>query len=424
MPSLPLLLASLLSARADEPERPSDETLQMLTAAVGQRVANHAGHPFDHLPELVLAQSSEVAGARRAVLRDRLLAETTLSPREVDLLLGEEDARLGQHVGLYVHAEDRIYLFEDNIEAYVAGQLGPVGLLEPYVVCTLAHELTHALQFQVAGVPAPRDPLDAVVVRSVREGHANLVGEAVCRELGEPAVIGFDRGMQGIDALASRPRTLPDIGRREDGVLLLHYGYGQRYVERLVAQGGLAAAWAELSRPTVDLSGLLAGALDGLPPDTRTPAATRSAVALLVPEADQQSSEDFDTVALLAQFGPPGLAAVAEARGAWRRERWTTGGGRVVVSAIRFEPSASPVLLIGLPGGDPLSPWESDPSLARRARVDALARRTRLTAAGPVEEIWAARGDLLLVVQAAGVRARPARLGRALRAGMTPSNAD
>jgi hypothetical protein len=85
---LALLLMAALALRraagAAEPERPTEATLTMLTAAVGARVAAHAGHPFDHLPELVLARSGEVADARRAALRERLLAETPLSGSEID----------------------------------------------------------------------------------------------------------------------------------------------------------------------------------------------------------------------------------------------------------------------------------------------------------------------------------------------------
>jgi hypothetical protein len=412
---LPALLISL-TAHAAPPSSIDPATLRALTEVVGARVAAHAGRPFDHLPELVLTRTETLAAARVEALRDSWEGFED-APAVEAAMSAQANAALSRHVGLYVHAEDRIYLFEDNIQAYVADALGPAGLLEPYVVCTLAHELTHALQFQVAGEPRPRDPRDSVVIRSLREGHANLVGEAVCRELDQPAVIGFDRGMQGIDALASRPRTLPEIGRRDDGVLLLHYGYGQRYVARVVERGGAAAAWEALATPDLDMQGLLEGALEGLPPDTDTPEASARVAGRLVPEADQQSSGDLDTVDLLGPLGPEGLARIPDATGAWTRERWSADGRRATVRVVRFATDGAPAALVRERLRQPtLLPWTPDPRLARRAGVAAVARQEREGLEGPIHSIWAASGDQLVVVELAGGPVRERRLAAALQA--------
>lgn len=398
-------------------------TLLALTEVVGARVAAHAGRPFDHLPELVLTHTDTLAAARVAAMRGSWDGDADAAQVEA-AMSARAHAALSRHVGLYVHGEDRIYLFEDNIQAYVADALGPAGLLEPYVVCTLAHELTHALQFQVAGEPRPRDPRDAVVIRSLREGHANLVGEAVCRELQQPAVIGFDRGMQGIDALASRPRTLPEIGRRGDGILLLHYGYGQRYVARVVDRGGAAAAWEALATPDLDMQGLLEGALEGLPPDTDTPQASARVATVLVPDADQQSSEDLDTVDLLGPLGPEGLARIPDATGAWTRERWGPDGRRVTVSVVRFADPAAPSALVSRRLRKPtLQPWSPDPRLARRAGLDAVAVRSEAAPGGASRTVWAASGDQLIVVELAGAAVRERRLAAALRAAVAGASA-
>lgn len=415
------MLAALLTTLAAQagPPPPSSidpATLRALTEVVAARVAAHAGAPFDHLPELVLTRTDTLAEARADALREAWEGDPDAAEMEAVANARTRES-LSRHVGLYVHAEDRIYLFEDNIQAYVADALGPAGLLEPYVVCTLAHELTHALQFQVAGEPRPTGPMDAVVVRSLREGHANLVGEAVCRELEQPAVIGFDRGMQGIDALASRPRTLPELGRRDDGVLLLHYGYGQRYVARLVADGGPAAAWDSLAAPDIDMQALLEGALEGLPADTDTPDTSARVAAALVPEADQQSSGDLDTVDLLGPLGPEGLARIPDATGAWTRERWGADGTRATVQVVRFaDPAAPPELLFLRLRQPTLHPWTPDPKLARRSGVQAVARQARVEPGGRVHELWAIDGDRLIVVQVAGDAVSPRRLRAALRA--------
>ena len=414
------MLAALLislTAHAEAPASSIDPaTLRALTRVVAARVAAHAGRPFDHLPELVLTRTDTLAAARVEAMRDTWGRDEDAAAVEA-AMSARANAALSRHVGLYVHAEDRIYLFEDNIQAYVADALGPSGLLEPYVVCTLAHELTHALQFQVAGEPRPRDPRDSVVIRSLREGHANLVGEAVCRELEQPAVIGFDRGMQGIDALASRPRTLPEIGRRDDGVLLLHYGYGQRYVARVVARGGASAAWEALATPDLDMQGLLQGALEGLPPDTTTPEASARVAALLVPDADQQSSGDLDTVDVLGPLGPAGLARIPDATGAWTRERWGVDGRRATVWVVRFaDPDAPAELVMQRLRHPTLQPWMPDARLARRAGVTAVARQAVEDPSGPLERVWVASGDQLLVIELAGGPVRERRLAAALRA--------
>jgi hypothetical protein len=405
-----------MAAQAQPASSIDPATLHALTEVVAARVAAHAGAPFDHLPELVLTRTDALAETRVEQLRDAWEGEADAAAVEA-AVSARANAALSRHVGLYVHAEDRIYLFEDNIQAYVAGALGPAGLLEPYVVCTLAHELTHALQFQVAGEPRPAGPRDAVVVRSLREGHANLVGEAVCRELEQPAVIGFDRGMQGIDALASRPRTLPELGRRDDGVLLLHYGYGQRYVARLVADGGPAAAWHTLAAPDIDMQTLLEGALEGLPPDTETPDTSARIATALVPQAEQQSSEDLDTVELLGPLGAGGLARIPEVQGAWTRERWGADGRRATVQVVRFADAGAPAELLRLRMRVPtLLPWTPAPRLARRAGVDQVVQQTRGGPDGAHQLLWVADGPRLLVLDVAGGPLPPRRLRAALRA--------
>ena len=188
---LPLLMMSLAVRAEPTPPVPQAEgvdpaTLHALASVVAARVEQHAGARFSHLPEVVLTRSDALAMARAH--RAAADAGSTSEPQRV-LEHARASAALSRHVGLYMHDEDRIFLFEDNIQAYAAEPLGPHGLLEPYLVCTLAHELTHALQFQVAGQPRPANPMEAVVTRSLREGHANLVGEAVCTELGEPPII-------------------------------------------------------------------------------------------------------------------------------------------------------------------------------------------------------------------------------------------
>jgi hypothetical protein len=405
-----------LTTHAAPPASIDPATLRALTEVVGARVEAHAGRPFDHLPELVLIRTDALAAARVEALRDTWEGHAD-APALAAAMSARANAALARHVGLYVHAEDRVYLFEDNIQAYVADALGPAGLLEPYVVCTLAHELTHALQFQIAGEPRPRNPRDSIVIRTLREGHANLVGEAVCRELDQPAVIGFDRGMQGIDALASRPRTLPEIGRRDDGVLLLHYGYGQRYVARVVDRGGTAAAWEALATPGLGMQRLLEVALENLPPDTETPEASARVASLLVPEAEQRSSGDLDTVDPLGPLGPEGLAHIPEATGAWTRERWSADGKRATVWIVRFSAAEAPAALVRarlrLPS---LLPWTPDARLARRAGVSTVARQERSGTRGPIHSIWAASGDQLVVVELAGGPVRARRLVAALRA--------
>lgn len=416
-----MLAALLLSLAVHAAPAIDPATLRALTEGVGARVAAHAGRPFEHLPELVLTRSDVLAATRMAALLDR--SERQGAPMSEEAMMrARATLTLAQHVGLYVHEEDRIYLFEDNIQAYVANALAPEGLVEAYVACTLAHELTHALQAQVVGQPQPRNPLHAVVIRSLREGHANLIGEAVCRELGEPAVIGFDRGMQGIDALASRPRTLPEIGQRDDGMLLLHYGYGQRYVARMIALGGSEAVWHVLSANDLDMHDMLEGALVGLPPDIATPQATAMVASVLVPDASQQSSADFDTIDLLGVLGAEGLARIPDVRGAWRRERWDSSGLRVTVTSVRFDTAATPLTLVRARLRKPaLLPWLPDARLLRRARVDGIARHSTPGPAGAVETIWAAIGVQLLVIEHAGGTISERRMREGLRAADDPA---
>jgi len=415
---LPVLLLSLPlhagAQPADGPGGVDPATLHALTEVVSARVALHAGARFDHLPDLVLTDAATLAAARTHRALEDAEEGSTEAARTLASIRAAE--ALSRHVGLYVHAEDRIYLFEDNIQTYVGDVLGPAGLLEPYLVCTLAHELTHALQFQVAGEPRPTSPMNAVVIRALREGHANHVGEAVCAELGEPAVIGFDRGMQGIDALESRPRTLPALADRPDGPLLLQYGYGQQYVAGVIDHGGAAAAWGVLQSAGPSLAQLLEGALASLPADTETPVLSGAAAGALLPAAERAWSEDLDTLDLLGPLGPEGLARIPEATGAWRRERRSAAGDRVTVSVVRFPTATAPQALVDArierPG---LVSWVREPRRARRGRVDIVASRRRSTETGEEQSIWAASGPYLVVMELTGSGLSERRIRAALR---------
>jgi hypothetical protein len=410
-------------ASAAPPESPPD-SMDDLLVLVSARVEAHADREFDHLPELVMMRTTDAADGLRARIRRDLERrgppeEVARDPAAIDRVVEAQVAQtLGQGVGLYVHSEDRIYLFEDNIERYVAPVLGPPNLLGPYLACTLAHELTHALQFQSVGPPHPANPLEGLVVRAVREGHANRVGEAVCRELNEPALIGFDRGMQGIDAMASRPRAMAGLGARSDGLLLLLYGYGQRYMDYVARHGGQDAVWAEVNAPSVGVDGLLAAATMDLPRDTRTPIAAAEVSRRLSTRGSEDPGEDLDTIGVLDQLGIPGLAAVAAATGAWQRH-FREEHRQAVVYVIRFDAALRPGALLQH-GGE----WRSDDGLARRSGADVLTRRTRsainIPDGGPLEEVWATRDDLLIVVQISGGQPSPRQLARALRAGFTP----
>ena len=109
-----VLLTNQMAAAAGGVQQ---STLIALTEAVGARVEAHAGASFEQLPEFVLAQSQSIA--RRG------------EPNESQ---ATNDDPLGQHIGLYIASEHRVYLFEDNIQEFVAGTLGPLGLIEPYIV--------------------------------------------------------------------------------------------------------------------------------------------------------------------------------------------------------------------------------------------------------------------------------------------------
>jgi hypothetical protein len=156
-------------------------------------------------------------------LVDRATARTTVeqSYEPIDFSLA-----------LYVPQDDTVFVLTDVWGAYFGPTVGAdPSMAGPALDCLLAHELTHALQFQHA--QPPFDETSGRSLLAIREGHAELVGARVCQALHGADVTRFYDMLRGLSMYAGGM-----VGGEVAGPL-----HGAAWLADLERRDGWEAVW-------------------------------------------------------------------------------------------------------------------------------------------------------------------------------------
>lgn len=244
-------LAIARPAAAGTEAPPSEVTaieLQWIAKEIAPTVAEIAGREFRALPELVLADRSQIEHVLYEEQLRLLSGVDGMTPTDAEAHAARTAREMSAaFAGKYGFLDGRLYVSIDGIRQSLALEGAPDWMLRPVVRVVIAHELTHALQDQYTDLEqlvhdAPGS--DAIMAMNCAvEGHAVWVHEQVGAALGlEPAVEMMTR-MLGYDQPARR-RMEPD-----DFYHTYVYGLGRDFVAYHAAIGGVERVWQVLADP-------------------------------------------------------------------------------------------------------------------------------------------------------------------------------
>lgn len=213
-----------------------DETqLAAFVRQVAPAVEAEAGRRFEALPTARIGTRDEVY--------THLLASQKLSSiaAGVPVRAGvEREYRefVRTAMAVYTRDDDAVWLVKETLEEGLAAAAFSRDALEPVIRCTVAHELTHALQNRYATPHAP--PGDGADTERARlEGQAALVARRVCRRTERAGAARMFEALGGNDVLL-------DAG---DSDAAFFYQLGPVYIADLEAHGGREAVWTALEGP-------------------------------------------------------------------------------------------------------------------------------------------------------------------------------
>lgn len=219
----PMLLLSTLAHAAQVTEA----EMQRWVVELVPKVEAAAGQTFVQTPTLVLDQRKYVQRALDAQA-DRVNEQWPNSaPTHSQIPEGV--------LALYTPETFQIYVISEAIVEVFAEIDDDARFLAPFTRCTIAHELTHALQHQRAHMPL--DGWSNLGLHALAEGQATRVAHAVCG----------DALAADLSDASSHSDMVSSDNPEDDNEFL--YGYGTRYVERLLASGGMRAVWDSFAAP-------------------------------------------------------------------------------------------------------------------------------------------------------------------------------
>ncbi len=403
---IPLLLCA--AAIAQQANATTEEVAAMIDDLL-PRVARHAGRSFGPTaPDFAFSWSARLWPRIEAHLAEQL-AEADPAFRAARLRAARE--HVDGAVALYLEPEDRIYVLADGVYDLFEGARVDHAWFQPMLKCTLAHELTHALQRRHGALGRePSGPGRLLAVHAALEGHANWVAGQVCRELELEAALGLLDGGQGIYALQAQGPSMP--------VTALLYGASRAWMDQLHAAGGTEAQWAALADPPF-VQEWLQPTLDALPPPRWTsPDVLVDATRRLSP-----GRWSFGAQGSIRAFGAleeEGWRAIPHLTASWAAVH-QDGGASITLVALAFDHPDLPAALVDerwrlgaepVPRGIQVRASARHPRLARLTWVDRVARFT-----GPGwAETWVARDDVLVVLWTEGDRVRERDAVDAIRA--------
>jgi len=207
-------------ALAAEPANYTVDDLRQTIEEAAPLVERAAGRRLESVPEAGIEPVSYV--------------EARWVARGVDAAELRPD--LAHALAAYIFSERRIVLLKDNIERQLqTGALAPEHLAS-MVFCTVAHELTHALQHQYE---VPRAPETRMPALYLSEGHATLVEHQICVDRVGPAIARHSARLSGSTAIAGQSVALPQSA----------YNHGMVYVADLQEREGREGLWRALASP-------------------------------------------------------------------------------------------------------------------------------------------------------------------------------
>lgn len=235
---------ALLFALVAHAETPEETRLTERMKALAPFVEAEAGRRFDRLPTLRV-------GDHDAVLASLRTSQQVFSRIARVAVTKEQEQRLvelvDQSMAVYSPGQDTVWVLADRLEEVgtqlLMDEAGRAGSLH----CSIAHELTHALQSRYTDLRADAG-VDEASWLALVEGHASLVARRVCRRTEPPA------GWRGFDVTAG----LDNLLAPGDSPLALRYKVGPVYVARLEAEGGKEAVWRAFTHAVPTEAGLRA----------------------------------------------------------------------------------------------------------------------------------------------------------------------
>lgn len=201
------------------------------TPVVAERIAEIRELDFEQVPEPQIADTGELREIAQAELaKPRVQEEIEAADAALKLLgLLEPDRSLGD-VATDVTASAAAYYDPRQGELFLVGDSVPAGpALAEFV---LAHELNHALEDQVFGLPRPTGVSDdrALAESALVEGSATALMQRYAQVYLNPFELASEA--TGLDAGAI------DLPRFAEAEVTFSYLGGQRFVDELLRTGG------------------------------------------------------------------------------------------------------------------------------------------------------------------------------------------
>jgi hypothetical protein len=251
-PLLMLLLASTPASALDLPV--TRTTIDEHVVELVPIIEEITGRRFERTPEAEIARSDELRQALVREVEEHLVRILPNIPRPMARLLAgtQAEAMTGGMMGKYLLEDRKVYVHPRAIVWAVRDEDLPFEHVAGMTRLVLAHELTHALQDQIADIGTrvsevrSLDQLHALT--AAVEGHATAVQEAVAERLGLQAEAASLAALQGAGDPAS------------PGAFF--YGQGRSFVEAASAD-----PWEVLLEPPTTTHEVL------FPKDWRSPPA-------------------------------------------------------------------------------------------------------------------------------------------------------
>jgi len=398
----------------DSAEELTEEHLNALVRELVPLVEEAGGRTFEEVPHARLGRRSDL----EAILEDEFLLIMGRMYDVPDYVLRQLAERTRASapgvVGKYGVRTHVLYVSPEAVDAVTRGAGLPPSRAGDVARLVMAHEMAHALQGQEAGLEdfeSARDMEELDAVRGVTEGHANFVEKRVAEKL----------GLEEVTRALNLSQGWGDEGPADLGSFELWaiYGQGMHFVEYQYERGGMERVWAVLREPPPSTTMLFR-------PETYAPTLPDPVDYTAAMSGVEEELTEGRWVAIHSRVGELTLRAeslgvdpeaVDEAlhhvEDGFVKEAFKLDRGAEIrildfddpQSAIRYldlvtaQPAPSPASTGGT-WRDEVAPWTG-------VEADRAVRRV----AGPldlvqfeVEQVWIARGDRLILVQAQGFR--------------------
>jgi hypothetical protein len=313
---LVLLCAMAHAARVDVAQ------VDAMIASVRPELESITGFTLDDVPKAHIATREALVVRVGGVYAGRIRAYRALAEGEGGKIRARAEREVSRALALYMPDDGDIYLNGDAVEQAFSDAEASATLLEPVVRCVIAHELTHALQDQLAATFVTAD--DGVLVRAqyLREGQAMAIERKLCHD---EHARDFLEALSSVDVLPSRA---PDD-------LTVPYGFSRIFVETLEERGGKNAVWGALQIAPVSDADIVSVARSRLVPGWNDPAALSAILAPYRPGLGWSMDEGaFAPMQLFPQLMEQKIGEVQGARAEAGLKTWAERDGSRVAGFV------------------------------------------------------------------------------------------